>query len=52
LRRGWDKALGCGLREAIAWVSSNPIQLHHAWIDHGIELCRIAFILIDAKDPL
>jgi hypothetical protein len=26
--------------------------LHHAWINHGIELCRIAFILIDAKDPL
>jgi mannose-6-phosphate isomerase-like protein (cupin superfamily) len=25
---------------------------NHAWINHGTEPCRIAFILIDAKDPL
>jgi hypothetical protein len=25
---------------------------NHAWIDHGTEPCRIAFILIDAEDPL
>jgi uncharacterized cupin superfamily protein len=24
----------------------------HAWINHGSEPCRIAFILVDAKDPL
>jgi hypothetical protein len=25
---------------------------NHAWINHGTEPCRIAFILVDAEDPL
>jgi hypothetical protein len=25
---------------------------NHAWVNHGTEPCRIAFILIDARDPL
>jgi hypothetical protein len=25
---------------------------NHAWVNRGPEMCRIAFILIDAKDPL
>jgi uncharacterized cupin superfamily protein len=25
---------------------------NHAWVNRGIETCRIAFVLIDAVDPL
>jgi uncharacterized cupin superfamily protein len=24
---------------------------NHAWVNRGKEVCRIAFVLIDAKDP-
>jgi hypothetical protein len=26
--------------------------MNHAWVNRGPETCRIAFMLIDAKDPL
>ncbi len=25
--------------------------VNHAWVNRGSELCRIAFVLIDAKEP-
>jgi uncharacterized cupin superfamily protein len=24
---------------------------NHAWVNRGTEICRIAFIMIDAKEP-
>ena len=24
---------------------------NHAWVNRGVETCRIAFVLIDAKEP-